>query len=232
MCAMADQDPSDLDALIARVDPDRWLSSRFINDAGARADVITLYAFDYELARAPRVATNPLMGEIRLTWWREVLDEVFDGRAVRQHPTAQALAVVITRHSLPREALETLVDARYRELDPKPMALTDALAWAAGTGGTIATLCTHILDPKADMRPAQSGGQAWSIGMLMGTAGLAGSEAQGALQYALQGARGLSVAAFPAIAHATLARQRAKGQRPGPLSARLRILSAVLRGRV
>jgi len=229
---VADPDPTDLDALIARVDPDRWLSSRFISDAQARGDVITIYAFDYELARAPRVATNPLMGEIRLTWWREVLDEVFDGRIVRQHPTAQALAAVINRHRLPRGALEALVDARYRELDAKPMNLPDALAWAEGTGGTVATLCAQILDPTAHMILAKSGGQAWSIGMLMGTAGLTGNEAQAALQTALGGSQGLSVTAFPAVAHATLARQRAKGQRPGPLKARLLILWAVLRGRV
>ena len=77
MSDMVDDAPSDLDALVARVDPDRWLSSRFISDAKKRADVVALYAFDYELARAPRVASNPMIGEIRLTWWREVLDEVF-----------------------------------------------------------------------------------------------------------------------------------------------------------
>ena len=65
----------DLDSLIRRVDPDRWLSSRFVADAAARADVIALYAYDHELARAPRVASNPLLGEIRLAWWREMLDE-------------------------------------------------------------------------------------------------------------------------------------------------------------
>ena len=43
---------------------------------------MAVYAFDYELARAPKVASNALMGEIRLTWWREVLDEVFEGRPV------------------------------------------------------------------------------------------------------------------------------------------------------
>ena len=66
--------PEDLDALVARVDPDRWLSSRLIADPEARADAIAIYAYDHELARAPRVASNPLLGEIRLTWWREVLD--------------------------------------------------------------------------------------------------------------------------------------------------------------
>ena len=30
--------------------PDRWLSSRFIGDPKARADVVVIYAFDNELA--------------------------------------------------------------------------------------------------------------------------------------------------------------------------------------
>ncbi|HQP20762.1 MAG TPA: squalene/phytoene synthase family protein, partial [Phenylobacterium sp.] len=71
---MSDAPETDLHALIQRVDPDRWLSSRFIAEPQARADAVAVYAFDYELARAPKVATNPLIGEIRLTWWREVLD--------------------------------------------------------------------------------------------------------------------------------------------------------------
>src|SRR6516165_2591981 len=121
---MADEprsDPEDLDALVRRVDPDRWLSSRFVADADRRADVIAVYAYDHELARAPRVASNPLLGEIRLTWWREVLDEIFEGRPVRRHPTAQALAGAVRRRGLQREPLEAMVEARYRELDAAPL---------------------------------------------------------------------------------------------------------------
>ena len=111
----------DLDDLIRRVDPERWLSSRFMADPVKRADVIALYAYDHELARAPKVASSSLLGEIRLTWWREVLDEAFEGRPVRHHPTAQAIAAVIARRQLPRGPLEAMIDARYRELDATPM---------------------------------------------------------------------------------------------------------------
>ena len=229
---MSEDDLSDLDALIARVDPDRWLSSRFIEDAQARADVIAVYAYDHELARAPRVASNPLMGEIRLTWWREVLDEVFEDRHVRHHPTAQALAEVVRRRGLPREPLEAMIDARYRELDAKPMTLDEALAWARDTGGAAAVLAARVLDLKADPERARAGGTAWSIGRLMATAGLAGPDAPRLLNEALEGSRGLSADAFPAIAHATLARQRARGLTPSEFGARASLLWAVLRGRV
>ena len=222
----------DLDARLRRLDPERWLSSRFIADPSARADVLAVYAFDHELARAPKVASNPLLGEIRLTWWREVLDEAYGSGPVRHHPTAQALAEAIVRRALPRGPLEAMVEARYRELDATPMTLADALIWARDTGGGAARAAALVLDPGADMARASRAGTAWAIGRLMGTAGLEGEDARAALSEALAGGQGMSVAAFPAVAHATLARPRARGRRPSDLETRLRLFWAVARGRL
>ena len=147
----------DLDDLIRRVDPERWLSSRFIADEAARADVIALYAYDHELARAPRVASNPLLGEIRLTWWREMLDEAFEGRTVRRHPTAQALAAVIARRGLARGPLEAMIDARYRELDPAPMTPLEGLDWARDCGGQTASLSAMGLEAILPRPPGPPG---------------------------------------------------------------------------
>ena len=83
----------DLDAQIRRVDPDRWLASRFVADRALRADLIALYAFNHELARAAEVASQPLVGEMRLAWWREALEEMFEGRPLRKHPAALGLVV-------------------------------------------------------------------------------------------------------------------------------------------
>ena len=141
----------DLDALVRRVDPDRWLSSRFIADPGARADVIALYAFDHELARAPRWRSNALLGEIRLTWWREALDEIFDGRPVRRHPTAQALAEAVApprpaaraaggddRRPLSRARSPVADDARPRRLDAGPRDDRPAApSWLGGAPSSI-----------------------------------------------------------------------------------------------
>lgn len=218
----------DLDDLIRRVDPDRWLSSRFIGDPALRADVIALYAYDHELARAPKVASNPILGEIRLTWWREMLDEAYEGRPVRQHPTAQALAGVIRRHGLERAMLEAMIDARYRELDPSPMSETEALDWARDTGGWAAVLAAQILDPESPAQTAAAAGGVWmlrrafderadlrmAIGRLMSAATI--------------DARFISAAAFPAVAHATLAMHPT---RTG-LGKRLRLTWAVARGRL
>ena len=147
-----DDAADDLDDLIRRVDPDRWLSSRFIGDPRARADVIAIYAFDYETGRAPRTASNPLAGEIRLVWWREVLDEITAGGPVRAHPTAQALIRPIRDHRLPVADFERMIDARYRELDPAPLSADEAVALARDTAGAVAGLAVLRLDPAADPR--------------------------------------------------------------------------------
>ena len=222
----------DLCVSLSRVDPDRWLSSRFAAGAGHRQALVAIYAFDNELARAPRAASKPLVAEMRLAWWREVLEEIRAGGAVRRHPVAQALAVAAREHGLDGTLLETLVDARLRELDPRPMRLEEALEWADGTGGACARLASTVLDPGSDPEAAAAGGSAWSIGRLILTAGLAPEAAEDALRTRLAAARGVSAPAFPAIAHAALARSRARGRRASPLGDRLRLMRAVLAGRV
>lgn len=218
----------DLDALVRRVDPDRWIASRFAADPQARADLIALYAFDHELARAPRVASNALIGEIRLTWWREVLDEIFDGRPVRRHPTAQALADLVARRGLERAPLEAMVDARYRELDASPMDEKDALAWARDSAGVAAELAARILDPATDAGHARAAGTAWALGRKAAEAPALRPVFERALKGARTAVGALSPAAFPAVAHATLAGRPAASE----LAKRLRVTWAVARGRI
>lgn len=218
----------DLDALIRRVDPDRWLSSRFIADVKLRADVIALYGFEHELARAPRVASNPLLGEIRLTWWREALDEIFAGKGGRMHPTVQALSRAVAARNLAREPLEAMIDARYRELDPTPMTEAELLDWARDTGGLCAQLAAQVLDPKTEAKMALAGGSAWALGKrLAGQPDLRPTFLK-VIHAARSASRTLSVAAFPAVAHAALAGRPSKND----FARRLRLTVAVARGKI
>lgn len=210
----------DLDALIRRVDPDRWLSSRFVADPEARADVIAIYAYDHELARAPRVTTQSMLGEIRLAWWREALDEIFEGRPLRGHPAAQALAAAVSRRGLPREPLEAMIDARLRELDDAPMSDAERVDWADQTGGRAAEACARVLGAR-EPEVAASAGRYWMLGRTAPhLAPRIRTEARAA-------ARRLPANAFPAVAHAALVGAGAPEWRR-----HLRIIWAVATGRV
>ena len=230
----------DLDDLVKRNDPDRWLSSRFVADPALRADVIAIYAYDHELARAPRVASNALLGEIRLTWWREMLDEAFEGRPVRAHPTAQALAEVIQRHNLPREPLEAMIDARYRELDAALLTKAEAMDLAFRTAGSAAAVAMHIIvgQPVEGFASGYSG--IWALGRLIldsriEPAGVAEAVAEVKLSIAEANTvhrHEFTTSIFPTVAHAALARLYAQGRRPKLLERQLRLLWAVARGRL
>ena len=237
---MSDDD-GDLDALVRRVDPDRWLASRFVADAEARADLVALYAFNYELSRAPGVASQPLIGEMRLAWWREALDEIFEGRPVRRHPVVLALAEAIRRRGVGRAGLEALVDGRLRELEPWPLGEEDEVHdYLDATAACLMTVAAGMLAPDApvDLRPA---GRAWGLAGLHRLGGRlptawGAEEVRARVEAALAAAnrrlRGLPVAAFPAAAYAALARPYAAGRTSSELARRLRVTWAVLRGRL
>jgi phytoene/squalene synthetase len=57
--------------MVRRHDPDRFLTALFA-PPDKRDALLTLYAFNHELARAREVASEPHMALIRLQWWREV----------------------------------------------------------------------------------------------------------------------------------------------------------------
>jgi phytoene synthase len=220
----------DLDQLIRRVDPDRWLTSRFIADEGARADVLALYAFDHELARALKAASTPLMVEIRLTWWREALDEIFDGPTVRRHPVAEALADAVRRRGLARAPLEAMIDGQIAAVEVAAFDAAAAIGWADAVEGSLASLAAMVLDPAASGQAAATAGRAWGLALLR-RSGRASDAVllpllRGALAEARIGAVRLSVAAMPAVLPARLARFDLAGRSPGAFTKRLALVIA------
>jgi phytoene synthase len=226
----------ELDQLIRRVDPDRWLTSRFIADQRARPDVLALYAYDYELARASKVASTPLLAEIRLTWWREALDEMFGARLVRRHPVAEALADVVQRRNLPRGPLEAMIDAQIEALEIELFDESAALAWADGVEGSVAGLAAKILEPSGDASAVAPAGRAWGLALLR-RSGRAGEALTRlllgvALDEARLAAGRLSVAAFPAALPARLAGLDLARLAPSVLAKRISLVLAAASGRL
>ncbi len=210
------------------------MSSRFIADAARRADVVAIYAFDLELERARTVASNALIAEIRLTWWREVLEEAFGAGAVRAHPAALALAAAIRRRDIPRQPLEAMIDARIAVLDRPRLDIAEASAWAEGTGGSAGCAAARVLDASAPATAATPAGRLWALSQLVRMGRLDRAEGLSRiaadLPAAKRAARELSVAAFPAVAHATLARAAADPPGERPLRRQARVLWAMLTG--
>lgn len=104
---------------VRRGDRDRYLTALFA-PADRRDDLLVLAAFNLEIARAREQVREPMLGLIRLQWWRETLDPIFAGGPVRKHPVAEALALTIKRYNLPRDPFDRMINARERDMEPVP----------------------------------------------------------------------------------------------------------------
>src|SRR6516162_10218260 len=136
-------------ALVRAADRDRYLASLFA-PAAARAHLYALHAFASEIARVREAARDPLPGEIRLQWWRDMLDGERGGEALA-NPVAAALLDTIVKCSLPREPLIALINAHVFDLYDEAMpSLADLDAYAERTAGALFGLAAQILDGAKD----------------------------------------------------------------------------------
>jgi 15-cis-phytoene synthase len=141
------------DQLLKRGDPDRWFASLLLPQ-DRRGHVQALYAFSLEIARVRRLVSEPMLGEIRFQWWREVLagDRQSEAEA---NPVAAALLDTVTRCDLPTAPLLSLIDARLFDLYDEPMPSLEALdAYAIATVGRLFELSAAVLDPSANVTAA------------------------------------------------------------------------------
>lgn len=140
--------------VVRRHDPERWLTTLFAPEA-VRSALLTLYAFNVEVARTAEQVREPLLGRIRLQWWRETIDAAYRG-AARQDPIARSLSLIIESAKLERRCFERLIDARETDLDTGAIStLDDLLGYAEAASSTLVRLALQVLGrPDQDARSA------------------------------------------------------------------------------
>lgn len=131
--------------LVRRGDPDRFLAVMAAPPA-ARARLFPLYAFNLEVARAPWVTEEALIAEMRLQWWRDVVENA-DSGAARAHEVAGPLHDLIRERALPVGVMDALIAARRWDISREPHADADALTdYLEATGAGLMWLAARALD--------------------------------------------------------------------------------------
>lgn len=135
--ALRDQDPDRFGAVLAAAPDDR-------------PALITLYALNLELARAPFQSAEPMLAQMRLQWWIDRLTEMGQGVAPPLHdvltPLWQAWG--------PRAGdLVPLAEARLRDCAREPLEDTDAvIAYVDATAGGLTWAAAEALGAPASAR--------------------------------------------------------------------------------
>lgn len=124
---------SNVDACLATLrdtDRDRYLAC-LLSPEPMRGALAALYAFNAEIARVRDLVREPLPGEIRLQWWRDLLEGQGQGDA-GANPLAAALLDTVDRYRLPRTTLINMIDARIFDLYDDPITDRNAFEGYAG----------------------------------------------------------------------------------------------------
>ncbi len=159
---------SPLAELLRRRDPDRFQTALFA-PAAHREALFAIYAFNSEIARVREIASLPMLGRIRLEWWRETIAASYEEAPPRRHIVALPLTQAIRERALARAHFERLIAARESDLAAEPPPDLDALeAYAAASSASLVELALEVLGASgAEAREAGT-----HIGIAYALAGL------------------------------------------------------------
>jgi phytoene synthase len=204
-------------------EPDRYLAA-LLAPKSVRGDLAALAAFSAELERIVQIVSQPMVGEIRLQWWRDALATMARGERTA-HPVADALGAAMQRHHLSPALVQSLIDARSVALGIELPADDHALgAYLEMTEGTLFRLSLLVLGVPDEVAltatvsaAARSYGIARNAGRLLVALHVpdlavpdpqTGAAVPGEIVNALAALRGEARAALAAVRGGLLARKR------------------------
>lgn len=166
------KDLSHCGEMVYRQDRDRFLCA-MTAPPDSREALFALYAFNHEISKIAGVVSEPMLGQIRLQWWREAIEECYAG-SPRRHAVVTALAEAIEENRPTRGLFDALIDGREGDMDFRPPETLEELErYAAATSGALTELALEMALGGAsgvsdDLRfAARRVGTAWAMIGLM-----------------------------------------------------------------
>jgi phytoene synthase len=208
------------------------LSCAFIPDAEKRGEVLALFTFLEILRDIPERTTDPLMGEIRLRWWYEAIEEIEQGRPVRYHPLTEALKAIIVRYSLSAKDFLDLIEGQMPLLDKGALTIKDALGVVDRGEGHLFRMAAKVLGEDTALTDIA---RLCGMTQIKATRGLsdAGEMEFSHLKREVQkAAKILPASLMPLALPSALATIYWQGGKPGPLAKRFRLLWSFVTGRI
>jgi len=141
---------------MSTTDSERALALSYVVDG--REAAAAIFALDDRLADIVRATRDPLIGQMRLTWWYEALRKL-DGAPPPAEPLLQAIASSVLPRGVDGIALSAIVDGWEALLE---QSLDDAaLQRFAGRGRALFAAVGAVIGAVAD--PVEMAGGGWSL---------------------------------------------------------------------
>ena len=154
----------DYSAIVRQYDRDRFVLSLFLPEE-ARNAAHVLLAWNLEITRLREQVREPMVGFVRLQWWREALDALYTGD-VQRHELLPPLAEIVQRYGIERAWFEDVLVAREQDFSDEPLRDMRALeAYLQGTSSSLLRMMAQVLGAQHEL--LQPLGVAWgALGVL------------------------------------------------------------------
>jgi phytoene synthase len=150
--------------LLDELPADRRLALAYARPA-MRDVVLGLLLLDLRLARIVSQAREPILGQIRLAWWRDRLGEPLD-----KNPAGEPLLALLSLWGPRRAGLVGLVDGWEALLGETTIESAELEAFAAGRGAAFAELA-RVLGCGDAADEAGRAGRSWALADLAANLG-------------------------------------------------------------
>ena len=152
--------PDSGEADILDADPERALALRYAQLKGLPA-LLALFALDTALANILRTTREPMVGQMRLTWWHEALTRL-DSAPPPAEPVLQALTQHALPHGISGARLAGLIDGWEELLDGETLEDAAILRHADARGGALFAMAGEMLGAR-DTDPVVPAGRGWAL---------------------------------------------------------------------
>lgn len=201
---------------------------------------MALYALQCTLRQIPSLVTEPLAGQMRLQWWRDVLDAMCAGNPVEGHPVIEELSLTGFATACFQTRIGACVDAHAAVLYGRQFGDAGALAaWFERKSAVFDDLAFVSCGAGDDRKIRQAVLDAGTAFGLVREGSLYAPELADAItaraledfDRAVQGLKAVSFHALPSVLHLCLVRPYARrAGRPFPVMKRLYLLRTMCAG--
>jgi len=152
----------DFDILLQKADPDRRLAALFATPQ-VRDRLFALYAFNHELGKIADASSESMIGEMKLTWWRDAVSDLYaETPKVRRHAITEGLAPLTDM--IPQAEWMGLIEARFDDISARPFTSLDAVVDSVDeTAGRLVRLASTLCEAELDADRIRAAGRAWGL---------------------------------------------------------------------
>lgn len=140
-------------------DPERALAIAYA-PREARPALAALFRLDEHLGGIVRSTSEPMLGQMRLSWWHEALGALGRGSSPAE-PLLVELEALVRQGTLDPSALLPLVEGWEELLEPLPLPDEALAAFARRRGGGLFAAAAQVIAPiaEADVKA----GEGWAL---------------------------------------------------------------------